>query len=132
MRIFVSLAVIVSISLLLGCSSSKIPESSLTIRETVSNLLLSTSESTGSLSLALGETRQVRVFRTFRNSNGNTETDDVTQFANYKWPVGSGVATIDQLGNITGVAGGTTHLEIKFRESQFEPWDICRLEIEVQ
>jgi hypothetical protein len=121
-----------SILLLAGCGvTDNLPTSSLTIRNAVSNLLLSTSQTTGTLQLVAGETQQVRVLRTYTGSNNQTETDDVTQFTNFKWDSGGGIASFDQLGNITGLVPGTAVIEAKFRPTVFEPWDICKLTVNV-
>lgn len=114
-----------------ACGGSSIPESSLTVRDAQSNLLISTSEITGTISLNVGEVRQLQVMRTYRASSGNTLTDDVTQFTNFKWDIDSGAAAINQLGNLQGLASGTQVLEAKFRTSSLDPWDICRLVVEV-
>jgi hypothetical protein len=123
---------LIAVLLMFGsCGGSSIPESSLTVRDAQSNLLISTSEITGTISLNVGEVRQLQVMRTYRASSGNTLTDDVTQFTNFKWEIDSGAAAINQLGNLQGVTPGTQVLEAKFRTSSLDPWDICRLVVEV-
>ena len=114
-----------------GCGSSSIPESSLTVRDALTDQLLSISEATGTINLPAGNTRQIKVLRTFRSESGQTQTDDVTQFTNFKWESGGGFASVDQLGNISGIAEGTAVLEMKFRTTPLDPWDICRMVINV-
>jgi len=115
----------------LSCGGSSIPTSSLSIRNTATDALLSTSTAQGVLTINAGNTVQIKVNRTWRNQAGNTLTDDVTQFTNFKWESGAGFATIDQLGNIDGVSAGIAVLEAKFRDSNLDPWDICRMTVEV-
>ncbi|MBN2082025.1 hypothetical protein JW859_07440 [bacterium] len=122
---------IVFVLLVASCGSSGLPESSLTIRNAATNALISASEAQGTLTLSSGNTQQVRVMRTYRTETGNTFTDEVTQFANYKWESGTGVASVDQLGNVSGLIAGTAVLEVKFRENAFDPWDICKLTVVV-
>ncbi len=122
----------VSLLALAGCGTTdSLPTSSLTIRDTLTDYLLSTPDITGTLNLTVGATKQVKILRTYKNSNSQTETDDVTQFANLKWESGSTFAAFDQLGNITGLSVGTAIMEAKFRASTFEPWDHCKLQIVV-
>ena len=116
----------------ISCGGSSVPTSSLTIRDATTDALISAPTAQGVLTLAVGETVQVKIIRTYRTETGNTFSDDVTQFTNFKWESSTGVATIDQLGNISGMAAGLAVLEAKFRESSFDPWDICRLTVEVQ
>jgi hypothetical protein len=117
---------------LAGCSATdNLPTSSLTIRDTLTDYLLSTPDITGSLQLTVGQTKQVKVLRTYTNSDNQTETDDVTQFTNFKWESGSSFAAFDQLGNFTGLAAGSAIVEAKFRATAFEPWDHCKLMIVV-
>jgi len=120
--------------LLLGTVScgSGVPQSSLTIREAVSDLLLATSQTQGVLRLAPGETRQIRILRTFKSDTGLTRTDDVTQFTNFKFEYNDAGITYDQLGNIRGTDEGLAVLECKFREDPFEPYDVVKLTVEVQ
>ena len=129
MRKFIAVA-LGSIVLLLACScTSSIPESSLTLRNATTNALISTSENTGSIDITVDETYPLMVIRTFRNSEGNTESSDVTQFANFKWIQNNGVCSIDAFGNIVGLTPGIAFLEVKFRETALDPWDIVRLDI---
>lgn len=114
-----------------ACGSSTLPSSSLTIRDAATDALISASEAMGTLTLNAGASQQIKVVRSFRTDTGNTFSDEVTQFTNFKWESGGGVATIDQLGNVTGLVAGNEVLEAKFRESQFDPWDICRLQVVV-
>jgi hypothetical protein len=117
---------------LAACGGSTLPTSSLTIRDAITDALISAPTAQGVLTLAAGETVQIKVLRTYRSDTGNTFTDDVTQFTNFKWESDAGVATIDQLGNVAGVGTGIAVLEAKFRENSLDPWDICRLTVEVQ
>ena len=94
--------------------------------------MLSSSTAQGTLTINVGNTVQIKVMRTWRNQAGNTLTDDVTQFADFKWDSGAGFATIDDFGNIDGLAAGIAQLEIKFRDSSLDPWDICRMTVEVK
>ena len=133
MRIGMMFALIaVCLWLATGCGvTDNLPTSSLTIRETTTDILLSTPDIMGTLQLVIGETKQVKILRTYKNNNNQTETDDVTQFANLKWESVSTFAAFDQLGNITGMATGTAIMEAKFRVSALEPWDHCRLQVVV-
>lgn len=133
MRLWIILAALaVSVITLAGCGTTdNIPTSSLTIRDTLTDYLLSTSNVTGTVNLVVGETQQIKILRTYQNSNSQTVTDDVTQFANLKWESGSTIAAFDQLGNLTGLNVGTAVMEAKFRSSSFEPWDHCKLQVVV-
>ncbi|GEM_PF-2962151 len=126
-----SLTLIVAAALLVSCGNSGLPTSSLTIRNAATNALISAPTAQGVLSITVGGGEQVKVMRTWTNEFGNTLTDDVTQFTNFKWESGTSFAAFDQLGNITGLAAGIAVLEAKFRTDAFEPWDICRLTVEV-
>lgn len=130
-RLALALTCILVVIALSSCGGSRIPESSLTIRDATNNLLLSTPDVMGTLTISVGDLRQVQVMRTYRTSGGNTLTDDVTQFTNFKWETDNGSASINQLGNLQGLSPGTQILQAKFRNSTFDPWDICRLTVEV-
>lgn len=130
-RLSLAVAFVLILLVLSSCGGSRIPESSLTIRDATNNLLLSTPDVMGTLTINVGDLRQIQVMRTYRTSGGNTLTDDVTQFTNFKWETDSGSASINQLGNLQGLSPGTQILEAKFRNSTFDPWDHCRLTIEV-
>lgn len=131
MRVYPIALLALLILVLASCGSTSLPTSSLTIRSATTNALISAPTATGTLTLTLGNSQQVRIMRTYRTDTGNTFTDDVTQFTNFKWSDSTGIATVDQLGNITGLAAGNTQLEAKFRENAFDPWDICLLNVEV-
>jgi hypothetical protein len=133
MRIALALAIaVLAMWLSAGCGATdSLPTSSLTIRDTLTDYLLSTPDVTGTMQLTVGETKQVKILRTFKGSNNQTETDDVTQFANLKWESGSTVAGFDQLGNISGLSVGTAMIEAKFRANAFDPWDHCKLQVVV-
>jgi hypothetical protein len=128
-------ACIISVTALLlaatACGSTTLPSSSLTIRHAVTDALISAPTAMGTLTVNVGATEQIKVVRSFRTDEGNTFSDEVTQFTNFKWESGGSAANIDQLGHITGVAAGNEVLEAKFRESPFDPWDICRLQVVV-
>jgi hypothetical protein len=126
-----SLTLIVVLLMAASCQSSTLPSSSLTIRNAATNALISAPTAQGVLSLTVGGGDQIKVMRTWTNQYGNTLTDDVTQFTNFKWESGAGFATFDQLGNISGVAAGIAVLEAKFRADPLDPWDICKLTVEV-
>ena len=127
MRTACIVSVLTLVLALSACGSTTLPTSSLTIRHAVSDALISAPTALGTLTLGVGATQQIKVVRSFRTDAGNTFSDDVTQFTNFKWESGGGVASIDQLGNVSGLAAGSEVLETKFRESAFDPWDICRL-----
>jgi hypothetical protein len=126
-----SVAVLVTI-LVTGCSGGGVPGSSLLLRNATTNALISTSQNTGEITLNVGQTIPLSVTRTYKDSNGNTLTSDVTAFAQYRFERGSGIAAIDAFGNLTGTVPGTTRLEVKFRADSFDPYDFVRLEIEVR
>lgn len=117
--------------LLIASCSSRIPDSSLTIRDAQNNLLLATSQTQGILQITVGEIRQIKVLRTFQDKFSQTITDDVTQFTNFKWEINQAGATYDQLGNISAFSEGIAVLEAKFRTSSLERWDIARLTVQV-
>ncbi len=129
-RFSLVLVAIALITALTGCSSG-VPESSLTVRNAATNLLLATSQTQGVLALAIGQTAQIQIFRTYRNSSGVTVTDDVTQFTNFRWESNTAGASFDQLGNINAFQQGVAVLECKFRSGSWEPWDIVRLTVDV-
>jgi hypothetical protein len=131
MRITWAIAIAIAvIALCAGCGATdSLPTSSLTIRDTLTDYLLSTPDVTGTLQLTVGQTKQVKILRTYKGNNNQTETDDVTQFANLKWQSGSTFAAFDQLGNISGLAVGTAVIEAKFRATTFDPWDHCKLQV---
>ncbi len=122
---------LVAVIVLTAACSGGVPDSSLTIRDSQNNLLLATSQTQGVLQIEVGETRQIKVLRTFQNSSSQTVTDDVTQFSNFKWETNNVGATYDQLGNITAVTEGIAVLEVKFRTTSFERWDIARMTVQV-
>lgn len=131
LRIYVVLLILAGL-LLAGCSaSSSLPQSSLTLRNATTNALISTSKTTGGITLNIGDPLPLLVIRTFTNEDGNTESSDVTQFANFKWANGTGIASVDAFGNITALQAGQAQLEVKFRASTFDPWDIVRLDVSV-
>jgi hypothetical protein len=133
MRLLTSLALGLLVLGLAGCGKlDNIPTSMITIRNASNNLLLSTPDSTGTLALAPQQTTQIRVYRTYSDENNITETDDVTHLCNFNWEMNGNVALADNLGNITGIAPGSALLEVKFRPSVFDPWDFCRLRVEVE
>jgi len=129
MRTACIISVLLLVLALSACGGTTLPTSSLTIRDAITDALISAPTAMGTLDLNVGNSKQITVIRSFRTDAGNTFSDEVTQFTNFKWTGSTGVATIDQLGNITGVVAGADVLEAKFRESQFDPWDICRLQV---
>jgi hypothetical protein len=118
-------------ALLASCSSGGIPESSLQLRNAMSNQLISTSENIGTLTLNQGDTFPLLVQRTYKDEGGNTLTSDVTAFAEFKFDVVQGTATVDAFGTLEAVAPGATLLEVKFRADALDPYDIVRLNIVV-
>lgn len=131
MRTISIISVIALLLVVSACESTTLPSSSLTIRHAVTDTLISAPTAMGTLAVNVGATEQIKVVRSFRTDQGNTLSDEVTQFTNFKWENGGSVASVDQLGHITGLAAGNEVLEAKFRESPFDPWDICRLEVVV-
>jgi len=131
MRLAGVLLIAAVLVLSLSCGGSSIPSSSISIRNAATDTLLSSSTAQGTLTINVGNTVQIKVMRTWRNQAGNTLTDDVTQFADFKWDSGAGFATIDDLGNIDALGAGIAVLEIKFRDSNYDPWDICHMTVEV-
>lgn len=123
---------LLAMAALSSCSSGGIPGSSLLLRNATTNALLSTSSSTGSITINVGQTVPLATTRTYKDSNGNTLTSDVTAFAQYRFESGSGIAAIDAFGNLTGTVPGSTRLEVKFRADAFDPYDFVRLDILVQ
>ena len=119
------------LTLAAACSASSVPESSLTLRNATSNALVSTSKTTGSITLETAEEYPLIVVRTYKSSEGQTFNEDVTQFANFNWVAGASAASVDNFGNLTGLGQGTAILEVKFRESVLDPWDIVRLNVQV-
>lgn len=109
-----------------------IPSSSLLLRNATTNALISTSGNTGSITINVGQTIPLSTTRTYKDSNGNTLTSDVTAFAQYRFETGSGIAAIDAFGNLTGTVPGATRLEVKFRADSLDPYDFVRLDILVQ
>jgi len=130
-KLVVTIGIVVALLGLVACGGSSLPQSSLTIRNAATNALISASNAQGTITLNVGNTLQIRVNRTYTNSQGQTITDEVTQFTNFVWESGAGAATIDQLGNITGVALGIAVLQAKFRATSLDPWDICRVTVQV-
>lgn len=126
-----ALLIAAALLLTLSCGGSSIPTSSISIRNAATDTLLSSSTAQGTLTINVGNTVQIKVMRTWRNQAGNTLTDDVTQFAKFKWESGAGFATFDDLGNIDALGAGIAVLEIKFRDSSMDPWDICHMTVEV-
>lgn len=120
------------LALLASCSSGGIPESSLQLRNATTNQLISTSEATGSITLSVGQTLPLLVQRTFKDEGGNTLTSDVTAFAEYKFEIVQGTATVDAFGTLSAVAPGGAQLEVKFRADALDPYDIVRLNVIVQ
>jgi hypothetical protein len=115
-----------------SCSSGGVPESSLLLRNATTDALISTSSTTGQITMSVGQTIPLETTRTYKDSNGNTLTSDVTAFAQYRFETGSGIAAIDAFGNLTATVAGTTRLEVKFRADQLDPYDFVRLDIVVQ
>lgn len=130
-RLGLALAAVIGLALA-GCSSGGVPTSSLLLRNATTHALISTSESTGTLTINVGQSVPLETTRTYKDSNGNTLTSDVTAFAQYRFETGSGIAAIDAFGNLTGAVAGTTRLEVKFRADQLDPYDFVRLDITVQ
>ena len=131
---FAALLVLLLLTALLaaGCGSeSGIPESSLTLRNATTNALISTSRTTGAITLETAEEYPVLVIRTYKDETGQTFNEDVTQFANFEWIYGDNPAHVDAFGNITGLTDGDSTLEVKFRESSLDPWDIVYLDVSV-
>lgn len=107
------------------------PESSILIKNATTSAIISSPNTTGSVTLNVSDTLVLKIERTFREDNGNTTTSDVTAFSIYSFESGSGVATVDAFGNIAAVAPGTTRLLVKFRPTPSDPADLCRLDITV-
>jgi len=129
MRGLVTAILVLAIAVFLGaCSGSSIPSSSLTIRDATTNALLAASNAQGTLTLNVGDTRQIKVEHTYTNDARNTETNEVTQFVIWKWDMGSG-ATVDALGNISGIAPGTSVLRAKYDPEWLGSSDNVRLTI---
>jgi hypothetical protein len=118
-------------SLATSCGGGGVPESSILIKNAVSSAIISSPNTTGSVTLTTGDALVLKIERTFREDNGNTITSDVTAFAVYSFESGSGVASIDAFGNVSALAPGTTRLLVKFRPTSSDPADICRLDITV-
>jgi hypothetical protein len=126
-------AVMILASLALSsCSSGGVPNSSLLLRNGTTDALISTSGTTGQITMSVGQSIPLETTRTYKDSNGNTLTSDVTAFAQYRFETGAGIAAIDAFGNLTATVPGTTRLEVKFRADQFDPYDFVRLDITVQ
>ena len=130
MRYGYILFIVLAVSLMSACSGSTVPTSSLTIRDSATDALLSTSRTQGTINLSVGNTRQIKVLHTYVNKNNVTRTDDVTQFVIFKRDSGTS-AQISQLGTITGLAVGTTVLRAKYTSGQFGTSDNCRITIVV-
>jgi hypothetical protein len=130
-RVLFGLSLIALLALSACGSSGLLPQSSLTLRHATTNALISTSKNTGSFNLTVGAQLPLLVIRTFTDDNGSTDSQDVTQFANFKWASGSGVAAVDAFGNVTAVQAGQAQLEVKFRQSIFDPWDTVLLDLVV-
>jgi len=132
---FGSLITLACAALLLGvlssCSSGGVPESSILIKNATTNALISTPNTTGSVDLAVSASLPLKIERTFKEGNGNTITSDVTAFSTYFFESGAAFASVDAFGNVTGVAPGTARLLVKFRASASDPFDTCRLDINV-
>ena len=129
-RVLSLTVVLTGLAVLTACVSA-IPESSLTLRNATTNQLVSTSQTTGTVTLSVGEVYPLIIIRTYRNENGSTDNQDVTQFVKFLWGGPQDVAAIDPFGNITGLAPGVALLEVRFRESVLEPRDIVRLTVYV-
>lgn len=130
MRSLTSGMLILAIVVLSACGATGIPSSSLVFRDGITNALLSASEAQGTITLNAGDTRQVKIVHTYTKDGGNTESNDVTQFVDFAWETGTG-ATIDALGNISGVSAGVSILRAKYRPDWLGDSDYCRLTVVV-
>jgi len=123
---------LLSVALTVGCKGlGGLPDSSLTLRNATTNALISTAGNTGGITLNVGDEYPIIVMRTVTDGNGDTESSDVTQFADFIWDSGTGTCDIDAFGNITALAAGQTQLRVRFRPSSLDPWDTVRLDITV-
>src|SRR5688500_18109032 len=104
---------------LAGCKSGgAIPDSSLSLLDADNgDQLISTVNTTGDITLHVGEVRHFKVQR-LQSSSDDTETSDVTTVATYTF-VPTGIAVANSLGELRALSAGTTRMEARFRPDQF-------------
>jgi hypothetical protein len=116
---------------LAGCTSGGgIPDSSIALLDADNgDQLISTVNTTGDITLHVGEVMHFKVQR-LQSSRDDTETSDVTTVATYNF-IPTGVAVANSLGELRALSAGTTRMEARFRPDQFASADRVYLDITV-
>jgi hypothetical protein len=111
-------------------SGGGIPDSSISLLDSDNNnQLLSTVNTTGDVTLQVGDTMHFKVQR-LQSSSDDTETSDVTTVATYTF-IPTGIAVANSLGELRALSEGTTRLEARFRPDQFASADRVFLDVTV-
>lgn len=111
-------------------SGGGVPDSSISLLDVDNNnQLLSTVNTTGDVTLHVGDVMHFKVQR-LQASSDDTQTSDVTTVATYTF-VPTGIAVANSLGELRALAQGTTQMEARFRPDQFASADRVYLNVTV-
>jgi hypothetical protein len=116
---------------IVGCTSGGgIPDSSISLLDADNgDQIISTVNTTGDITLHVGEVMHFKVQR-LQSSSDDTETSDVTTVATYVF-VPEDIAVANSLGELRALSAGTTRMEARFRPDQFASADRVYLDITV-
>ena len=114
-----------------GCTSGGgVPDSSISLLDADNNdQIISTVNTTGKVTLHVGDTIHFKV-RRLQSSSDDTETSDVTTVATYTF-IPTGIAVANSLGELRALSQGTTRMEARFRPDQFASADRVYLDVTV-
>jgi len=130
MRWLLIAVAVAGLTLVGACSlHDGVPASSIALYNATNDVLISTTNTKGAITVMNGDDYHFKVVRLVRDGTG-TSNSNVTPFCWFVFDT-PGIATANSLGVIHGDSPGTTTLEVKFRPTASDPIDHCWLDVTV-